>query len=172
MPESKSSLRRILAPIAFAAALLAGCATPDSTLVGADRAAVQSRIGTPAERYPLAGGGERWMYPIGSYQQRMWGVDFDAAGRVVAVTQLRTAENFARVRIGVDTGADILRDFGQPRMVQPYAMSGLVGWLYPYREAEIWNSEMVIYFKSGGDVVVRIENGPDPRFLGGNNDRK
>jgi hypothetical protein len=113
-----SSLRRLFAAITLAA-LLAGCATPDQSLLGADRAAVQARHGLPAERHPLAAGGERWTYPLGGLQQLVWVVDLDAAGRVTEVRQVRTAENFGRVRIGVDTQADVRREFGPPRLIVP-----------------------------------------------------
>ncbi len=167
----KSSLRLLLAPIGLLLALLAGCVTPGPSLVGDDRAAVQSKIGPPPEKYPLPGGGERWMYPWGGLQQRVDAVDFDPAGRVTQVRQVRTAENFARVRIGVDTQADIRREFGPPRIVEPYPRVGLVGWMFPYLENDVWNSEMVIYLDAQG-IVRKVENGPDRRFLGGGDDRR
>lgn len=155
--------RPLLAPIAVLL-LLAGCATPGPALVGADRAAVQAKIGAPPEKFPLPGGGERWMYPWGGLQQRVDAVDFDAAGRVVRVTQVRTAENFARVRIGVDTQADVRREFGPPRIVVPFPRVGLVAWMFPFLENDFWRSEMAIYFDAQG-IVRRVESGPDPRFL-------
>lgn len=161
----ESSLRLRLAPIGLLLALLAGCATPGPSLVGADRATVQSSIGAPPEVFPLPGGGERWIYPWGGLQQRVDAVDFDAAGHVSQVRQLRTAENFARVRIGVDRQDDIRREFGPPRTIEPYPLVGLVGWMFPYLENGVWNSEMVIYFDAQG-IVRKVENGPDPRFLG------
>jgi hypothetical protein len=167
---SPSRLLPLLAAIAVSLALLAGCATPDASLVGADRAAVQGRIGAPPEKFPLAGGGERWLYPWGGLQQRVDAVDFDAGGRVVRVTQVRTTENFGRVRIGVDTQADVRREFGPPRIIVPYSRTGLVAWMSPYLENGLWNSEMAIYFDAQG-VVQKVENGPDPRFLG-NGDRR
>lgn len=157
------SLRLLLAPMA-AALLLAGCATPDSSLLGADRGAVQARHGTPPETFPLPDG-ERWLYPLGGLQQFVWAVDFDRSGRVTDVRQVRAAENFARVRIGVDTQADIRREFGPPRHIVPFPRVGLVGWMFPYLEDGVWRSEMVIYFDAQG-IVRRTENGPDPRFLG------
>jgi outer membrane protein assembly factor BamE (lipoprotein component of BamABCDE complex) len=163
-------LTRLLLPVALFAAVLAGCATPGPALVGADRTAVQSKIGSPAYTHPLPGGGERWFYPVGSLQQQVWGVDIDAAGRVTQVRQLHTAENFARIRVGTDTQDDILREFGRPRMTQPYRLSNEVGWMYPYLESGFVNSEMVVLFDPQG-IVRRIESGPDPRFLG-NGDRR
>jgi hypothetical protein len=167
----KSILRRLLAPFVPVAALLAGCATPDSSLVGADGAAVFARHGSPAGTFRLAEGGERWHYPLGGLQQYLWAVDFDAAGRVARVTQVRTAENFARVRLGVDTEADVRREFGVPRLVVPFGRVGLVAWMYPFVEDRVWNQEMAIYFDAQG-IVRRVESGPDPRFLGGGNDRR
>jgi hypothetical protein len=152
-------------PVVLLVALLAGCATPGPSLVGADRAAVQSKIGPPPEQFALPGGGERWLYPWGGLQQRVDVVDFDSTGRVAQVRQVRTGENFARVRVDVDTQADIRREFGPPRTVVPYPRVGLVGWSFPYLENDIWRSEMVIYFDAQG-IVRKIENGPDPRFLG------
>ena len=167
----QSSLRRLLAPIVAAALLLAGCATPGPSLLGADAATVMAKQGTPAEKHPLPGGGERWIYPLGGLQQYVWAVDFDPAGRVAQVQQVRTAANFARVRVGVDTEADVRRDFGAPRLIVPYRLVGLVAWMFPYKEQDTWNSEMAIYFDHKG-VVRKVENGPDPRFLGGGDDRR
>lgn len=163
------SLRALLAPIA-AVTVLAACATPDASLVGADRAAVTARHGTPPETHPLAGGGERWLYPLGGLQQFVWSVDFDPTGRVSEVRQVRTGENFARVRIGVDTQADIRREFGPPRIIVPFPRVGLVAWMFPYLENDFWRSEMAIYFDAQG-IVRKVENGPDPRFLGDSNRR-
>jgi len=163
------SLRLLLVPALLLAALV-GCATPGPALVGADGAMVQAKVGSPAETFPLPGGGVRWMYPLGGLQQFVWTVDFDAAGRVTEVRQVRTAASFARVRVGVDTQADIRREFGTPRIVMPFSRVGLVGWMYPYLENDFWRSEMVIYFDATG-IVRRIENGPDPRFLGGDDRR-
>jgi len=168
MPESR--LRPLLAPVALLVALLAGCAAPGPSLVGADRAAVQAAFGSAAESFPLPGGGERWLYPRGGLEQEVQAVDFDGSGRVTQVSQVRTAANFARVRIGVDTQADILRQFGRPRITQPYPRLGLVGWMFPYVEDGWLNSEMVIFFDARG-VVQKVQNGPDPRFLG-NGDRR
>ena len=107
---------------------------------------------------------------FGGLQQFVWAVDLDSAGRVIQVRQVRTAQNFARVRIGIDTEADVRREFGAPRLVVPFPRTGLVGWMFPYLENDLWNSEMAIYFDAQG-IVRKLENGPDPRFLGGGNDR-
>ena len=167
----ESSLRRLVAPFVVLFGVLAGCATPDSSLVGTDSTAVLTRHGSPAETFRLADGGERWLYPLGGLQQYVWAVDFDAAGRVARVTQLRTAANFGRVRVGIDTEDDVRREFGAPRLMMPFSRVGLVAWMYPFVEDRVWNQEMAIYFDPQG-IVRRVESGPDPRFLGGGDDRR
>jgi hypothetical protein len=37
--------------------------------------------------------------------------------------------------------------------------------MFPYLENDFWRSEMAIYFDPQG-IVRKVENGPDPRFLG------
>jgi hypothetical protein len=165
---SESGLRRVLLPAALAATFLAGCAVPNASLVGADRNQVLAQFGAPAERHALPAGAERWLYPLGGAQQFVWAVDVDPSGRVMQVTQVRTGENFGRVRVGADRPEDIRREFGVPRTVVEYKLANEIGWHYPYLEQGIWNSEMVIFFDRQG-VVRRTENGPDPRFIGNGN---
>ena len=162
-------LRATLAAAA-AAWLVVGCATPAGLPVGAEQSAVLARVGTPVERHRLDDG-ERWVYPSGGLNQETWLVDLDRDGRVRQVRQALTMENFMHIRVDRDTEADVRRDFGPPRDVQPFPRVGLNAWLYAYRENGLWNSEMAIYFDPQG-VVRRVENGPDPRFLGngGNKD--
>ena len=166
-----SSRRHYWLPVAALAALLAGCATPDASLLGADRAAVSSRLGAPAESHRLASGGERLFYPLGGLDQIAWAIDLDASGRVVQVEQTRTAERFGRVRVDRDTQADVRREFGRPYEIEHYSRMGLTAWMYPYIESGIWNSRMAIHFDAQG-IVRRVENGPDPRFLKGGDGRR
>ncbi len=164
--RQSSLLMRSTPAMMLALALLAGCATPERLAVGTERAAVAAQLGAPAQRHPLAAtGGERWVYPAGGLQQETWLVDLDRAGRVNAVRQALTFANFMRVRTGVDTETDVQREFGPPREVQQFKRVNLTAWLYAYKEDGTWNSEMAIYFDPKG-VVRKVENGPDPRFLG------
>jgi hypothetical protein len=166
---SQPGLRRYLPALLLACGLLAGCATPERLVPGADQATVLRTVGAPFERHRLADG-ERWVYPAGGLQQETWMVDLDPGGRVVRVRQVLDMAHFSRVRVGVDTEADVRREFGPPREVQAFARVNLTAWLYAYRESNMWNSEMAIYFDPQG-IVRKVENGPDPRFLGNGNDR-
>lgn len=167
------TLRFYAAPLAVASALIAGlsaCALPQSIPAGTSTDAVVAQLGPPVAAYPLGdGASQRLIYPGGGLQQETWVVDFDAKGRSLPPRQVLQADHFATIRTGVDTREDVARNFGPPRLIQTYR-SGLTAWLYPYKEKGVWNSEMAVYFDDKGRVQ-RVENGPDPRFLGFGNDR-
>lgn len=155
--------RRRCAALALAA-LLAGCATPAVVPPGASESELTARVGAPDRVHALPGGGRRLEYARYAFDQLVYMVDVDAAGRVVAVRQVRTMENFARLRPGVDDQAAALREFGRPWAVERYALSGLTAWLYPHKEAGAFDSMMALLFDAQGRFV-RAENGPDPRFI-------
>lgn len=156
-------LRSLLLPLLV---LLAACATPGQIAPGTAEAEVVSRLGRPNAVYELPDGGRRLEYGDRTLQQQAWMIDIDRAGRVTQVRQVHTMANFASLRIGKDTTADVQRECGLPWEIQYYRLSGLTAWLYPYVEDGIWNSMMAVLFDANG-VVHGIQNGPDPRFLGG-----
>jgi hypothetical protein len=158
--------RRLAAMLTVAAGLAAGCATPAAVAPGTPRAQAIAQIGEPTARHALADGGERLEYGRDPLQQFTWMVDLDAAGRVAAVRQVRTLDNFSRLRVGVDGTEAVRREFGQPWRIERYPLSGLTAWMFPYRENGVWNSMVAVHFDDRG-IVQRVENGPDPRFIGG-----
>jgi hypothetical protein len=158
--------------IVIAMLSLTACATPTALAPGTPEAEVLRRFGRPAEVYalPAPAQARRLAYPIGLHYQQTWMVDIDAQGRVLRVEEAINAAHFAKVRIGQDDTSVIRREFGPPRVIHFYALSGLTAWMYPYLEDLAWNSEMAIYFDQAG-IVRRVESGPDPRFLGGSDNR-
>ncbi len=165
--EWRAQAARGLAVLACAISL-AGCATPSSLAPGTPEAEVIRRFGRPAEVYPLPAPPQahRLAYPIGALQQQTWMVDVDAQGRVLRVQEAISAQHFAQIRVGKDDKTVIRREFGPPRVEETYALSGLTAWSYPHLEDGFRYSEMSVYFDKSG-IVQRVENGPDPRFLGG-----
>jgi hypothetical protein len=161
----RAGARLFFSGIAVASiAALAGCATPASFAPGATEAQLQARLGAPDRVHPLPDGGRRLEYARYAFDQLVYMVDLDALGRVTAVRQVRTMENFARLRPGVDDQESVLREFGRPWGVERYALSGLTAWLYPHKEAGVFDSMMAVMFDARGRFV-RAENGPDPRFI-------
>lgn len=164
-PQSRGRALRARFFVPFALIVwLSACATPESFAPGATEAQLQARLGAADRVYALPDGGRRLEYARGAFEQFVWMVDVDASGRVVAINQVRTFENFGRLRPGVDDHRSVLRDFGKPWKIERYALSGLTGWLYPYREAGVFDSVMTVMFDAAG-VFRRAENGPDPRFI-------
>ena len=149
-----------------AAFFFCACAMPDSIKPGMTESDVLSTYGKPDSHFTLPDGGKRIEYNRGEWMQRSWMVDFDRDGRVVGVDQVRDEEHFARLRPGMDTKESVRRELGTPWKVEYYPPSKLTAWLYPYREAGIYYSVMAVMFDPSG-VYRRSENGPDPRFMGG-----
>jgi hypothetical protein len=156
---------------ALAALVLAACATPASLTPGGSEADVLKAYGKPDSEFALPDGGKRFEYNRGEFMQRSWMVDIDRDGRVVGVDQVRDEAHFARLRLGVDDKASVHRQLGTPWKVEYYPPSKLTGWLYPYRESGVFYSVMTVMFDPSG-AFQRAENGPDPRFLGGNGDAR
>lgn len=162
--------RRLTAALAVAAAL-AACASPASVQPGTAESEVLGRFGRPDSEFAMPDGGKRIEYNRGEWMQRSWMVDFDAGGRVTRVDQVRDEAHFAQLRPGTDDKESVRRALGTPWKVEYYPPSRLTGWLYPYREAGVWYSVLTVMFDPDG-VLRRTENGPDPRFLGNDNQGK
>ena len=152
--------------------VLVGCAMPTALTPGTPEAEVIRRFGRPAEVYPLPSPQEarRLAYPIGRFNQQTWMVDVDANGHVLGVHEVISATHFAQIRVDKDDTTVIRREFGPPRVTLTFALSGLTAWMYPYLEDSAWNSEMAVYFDRSG-IVRKVESGPDPRFLGGSDNK-
>jgi hypothetical protein len=149
-------------------AILLGCAMPDSIKPGAAESDVLGRLGKPEGEFALADGTRRLEYNRGEWMQRAWMVDLDREGRVARVDQVRDEAHFARLQPGSDDQSSVRRALGTPWKIEYYPPSKLTGWLYPYRESGVFNSVMTVMFDPSG-VFRRAENGPDPRFLGNDN---
>jgi hypothetical protein len=148
--------------------VLGACAMPDSIKPGATEADVFGKLGKPDSEFALPDGVKRLEYNRGEYMQRSWMVDLDREGHVARVDQVRDEAHFARLNVGTDDQASVRRALGTPWKVEYYPPSKLTGWLYPYRESGVFNSVMTVMFDPSG-VLRRAENGPDPRFLGNDN---
>ncbi len=163
--RSPSRAGRTLAVLATTI-IVTGCASPTQLPAGATRSEVIATLGTPQARHALPEGSERLEYSGDGLQQEAWMVDLGADGRVMSVRQVHTMEEFNRIKPGVDTRETVRRALGAPWETVRYRLSGLTAWSYPHMESNAWYSLMTILFDDSG-VVQRVENGPDPRFLGG-----
>jgi len=167
MIKPSKNTTRIAATLAFALALSA-CAPliRKAPPVGAPLAEVSAKLGKPTEIYPAPDGGQVFEYrgqPMGQFQHI---AKIGADGRLISYEQVLTSENFARISTGQWTKDDILRNFGRPAETSPsravgYGQNAEEVWSYRYKEDQVWNSMMNVYFNSRG-VVLRTGNTPDP----------
>lgn len=135
--------------LALAAAWLAGCAMPERVAPGTPVAQAVQQLGAPTARYPAGEGEsagerlpERLQYSWQPAGKRVYNLDVDAQGRVTRVEQALQEGLFAqRIRPGVWTRADVLREYGPPAQVMG-----------------VHNFQGVIW-------VWRYDNGPFPRLL-------
>lgn len=164
-------VRSPLTSALIAVGVLAACASPASIPPGASENDLVAKLGRPDSEFTLGDGGKRFEYNRGEFMQRSWMVDLDASGRVQRVDQVRDEKHFAQLKPGADDKTSVRRALGTPWKVEYYPPSRLTGWLYPYRESGVFNSVMTVMFDPEG-VFRRAENGPDPRFLGNDNQGK
>ena len=143
---------------------MAGCATLARTppAPGDTRDAVIAKFGAPTAVYP-ADGGEELEYASGPAGQATWMATLDASGHLVRFEQVLTGEQFARLKIGVATKADVLRTVGRPAEHSRVMQHNYEVWSYRYKENGVWNSMMHVHFDEAG-VVQLMLNGPDPQF--------
>lgn len=143
------------------ALLLSACAVmkPPLAQPGQTEADMLATMGAPTGRYALEGGVQRVEYAKGPYGRVTWMVDLDASGRVVAVQQALTRENFAKVRHGMSRD-EVLRLLGRPAdKAGEYMDRQTWSWRF-----ETYDCEWVrITFIAEGRVRGGASYLPDPR---------
>lgn len=153
-------------PLALSCLLLAACATPLTIPDNSTLADASQRLGTPGTTCPLPDGGVRAVWSQQPQGQYAWAMEFNAAGQLVKRDAVLTDASFARLGEGSWTPDAVRCAFGPPADI------GWVGvpsqrvpvWSYRYRENDVWNSVMYVYFDASGEHVTHFNPGPDPRF--------
>jgi len=149
-------LRRLALLIALAAS---GCAVNPARLApGTSADEVRRQLGEATSVYRLADGGQRLEYASGPFGKQTWMLDFDAGGRLLAASQVLTAQRFNTIRAGMSR--DELRlSLGRP------SETSLIGWqrqtVWSYR----YDSPFCQWFQVGIDTAGRVvDTGyyPDP----------
>ena len=148
---------------------LSGCSTFRQPSPGTPLADVTSRLGKPNAVYADPDGSQWLEYrgqPMGQFQHM---AHVGADGRLISYEQVLTSENFARVKVNDWTRDQVLRNFGQPAEKSRDRATGDEVWSYRYKQDNVWNSFLNIYFNARG-IVLKVENAADPllddRFKG------
>jgi outer membrane protein assembly factor BamE (lipoprotein component of BamABCDE complex) len=163
-PHKKATLATALLLLA-----LSGCSTFRAPSSGMPLAEVTGRLGKPTAVYPDPDGSQWLEYrgqPMGQFQHM---AHVGADGRLISYEQVLTSPNFARVQVNDWTRDQVLRNFGRPAETSHDRATGWDVWSYRYKQDNVWNSFMNIYFNARG-VVRKVENTADPlldeRFKG------
>ena len=127
----KLTLKALFDSVKPDALLLKGLAPGVSTL---DQ--VRSQMGKPETERVFDDGSRRLEYPRGPEGLNTYMVDIGPDGRLVAITQALTAENFAKVRIGM-TEDDVRRLLGKPGQVAVYRLKPETVWSWKWQEGGV-----------------------------------
>jgi hypothetical protein len=133
---------------------------PDSLLLRgltpgvSTEAQIRDQMGQPETERALPDGAKRLEYPRGPQGTKTYMVDIDAHGKLIAVTQVLTAENFAKVRIGM-TQEDVRQLLGKPGEVAVYRLKPETVWSWKWQEGgPSGDAFFNVHFDASGHVYT------------------
>ena len=150
----------------LAASLLAGCAhLSDSGLVVGQSTGAEgvAKFGQPANRVAKPDGGSVLYYPQGPYGHTSYAVVLGADGKLQAIEQRLTDENFAKIIPGTTTAKQVLELLGP----------SLIHNTLPWQGREVWEYKLPIdttryvlwvQFSSADGIVREVAKVSDPEW--------
>ncbi len=115
---------------------------------------IRDQMGQPETERDNPDGSERLEYPRGPQGTTTYMVDIDAHGKLIAVTQVLTAENFAKVRIGM-TQEDVRALLGKPGEVAVYRLKPETVWSWKWQEGgPSGDAFFNVHFDASGHVYT------------------
>lgn len=124
-------------------------------------AQVRDQMGQPETERLYKDRSKRLEYPRGPQGTTTYMVDIDAQGKLVAVTQVLTAQNFAKVRIGM-TEDEVRQLLGKPGEVAFYRLKPETVWSWRWEEGGAtgdaffnvhFDASGVVYTTSRSDII-------------------
>ncbi|PYE22383.1 Beta-barrel assembly machine subunit BamE [Paraburkholderia silvatlantica] len=97
---------------------------------------VREQMGKPETERVFDDGSRRLEYPRGPQGLKTWMVDIGPNGRLVAITQALTAENFAKVHVGMSED-EVRRLLGKPGQVAGYRLKKETVWSWKWLEGGV-----------------------------------
>ena len=121
---------------------------------------VVQRFGQPERVWPEAGGAKTYEYNRQPEGLRNYMITIGADGKMSALRQVLTPENFARVQPGQGV-EDVRRMLGKPARQLPLPLKNQTVWTWTFLEPPSTTKAFNVFF--GPDMrVQRTEIGPDP----------
>ena len=122
-------------------------------------AEVRERFGVPDYIWDEGGGARTLEYNRQPAGQRNYMITIGPDGKMSALRQVLTPQNFALITPGMDLG-EVRRRLGRPAKVTPYALSGEThhDWRFLEPPSE---RKMFTVISTDGRTVARTQVGPD-----------
>jgi len=147
--QAMGKLKAFLTAIKPDALLLRGL-TPGVTT----EAQILDQMGRPETERTLPDGSKRLEYPRGPQGTTTYMVDIGPDGTLRAVTQVLTAENFAKVRIGM-TQQEVRQLLGKPGEVAVYRLKPETVWSWKWQEGGVSGDAFFnVHFDASGHVYT------------------
>jgi outer membrane protein assembly factor BamE (lipoprotein component of BamABCDE complex) len=140
---------------------------PDSMAFGDLRVGVSTvddvrrQAGKPEMVWEDDDGSQRLEYPRGPNGLTTWMLDFDADGKLVAMTQALNAQNIAQVVPGMPQD-EVRRLLGKPATVAKYALSHEEVWSWHWAEGGVTGDGMFNAHFSPDGLVIRTSRSDAP----------
>lgn len=124
-------------------------------------AQIREQMGEPETERTFTDGSKRLEYPRGPAGTNTYMVDLDSNGRFVAVTQVLTAENIAKVRPGMSQD-EVRRLLGKPTTIAEYPLKKERVWSWHWLEDGVNRDAMFnAHFGPSGLVVTTSRSEAD-----------
>jgi outer membrane protein assembly factor BamE (lipoprotein component of BamABCDE complex) len=97
---------------------------------------IRDQMGKPETERTFTDGSKRLEYPRGPQGLNTYMVDIDRDGKLQSITQVLTAENFAKIRPGM-TEDEVRRLLGKPGQVAVFPLKPETVWSWKWREGGV-----------------------------------
>lgn len=162
--NGKLSRRTALAGVFFAILALAGC---DPQRINeleegvATEADVRAKFGEPEKVWDAPGGTRIFEYSRQPQGHRNYMISIGPDGKMSALRQVLTPENFARVQPGMPM-EEVRRMLGKPMKITPFDLKKETAWDWRFLQAPNTSMVFTVWF-SGDQYVLRTATAPDPQ---------
>lgn len=146
----------------FSVLLMTACSTVVDMPIGSSITQIQQKFGPPSVACPTVNP-TRFVWssqPLGQYA---WGVDIDPQQGLQQATQVLNDQEFTLLNQGEWNQERVLCHFGPPaeKDITPYQGVKMHVWSYRYKQNQVWDSMMYVYFNDAG-IAKHHHPGPDP----------
>ncbi|HEY2022413.1 outer membrane protein assembly factor BamE domain-containing protein [Paraburkholderia sp.] len=124
-------------------------------------AQIRAQMGKPETERTFTDGSKRFEYPRGPQGLNTYMVDIDRDGKLQAITQVLTAENFAKIRQGMSED-EVRRLLGKPGEIAVFPLKPETVWSWKWREGGVteegifnvhFDAHRKVYTTSRSDVI-------------------